>query len=241
MPTAWDLRAGGGALALGALLFALACLLTGATDEGSVRWATRAARTLPIVPLCGAAVTWLALARARRRGELLALESIGASPARASAFVVAAAALLGLAAATCVLAFRGATLDAFFPRATARDDVVVAGDGFADLSRGVRIGPDGALARQVPAQSQTARPAPAGRAASAAALVALLGLALPLVAARAARGGDGRHLALAGAMCVLCMLLMQAAAAGRGPPELACVPAAALLIVAAVRYRSPAW
>ena len=72
---------GGGALALGALLFAIACLLTGATDEGSVHWATRAARTLPVVPLCGAAVTWLALRRARRRGELLALESIGASPA----------------------------------------------------------------------------------------------------------------------------------------------------------------
>ena len=240
--TAWDVRMAGGALALGALLFAVACLVTGATDEGSVHWATRVARTLPVVPLCGAAVTWLALRRAQRRGEMLALESIGASPARAAAFVVAGAALLACVAASCVLVIRGAE-DAFFPRAVARDDVVAMDAAFVDRARGVRIARDGVLTRQVPAISASGGE-PAGshaRTASAAAVLALLGIALPLLAARAARGRPGRSVALAAAMCVLCILSMQAAAVGRAPPVLACVPAAALLILAAVRYRSAAW
>ncbi len=242
-PTPWDVRAAGTTLALGALLFVVACLLGGATDEGGVTWATRAARTLPAAPLCTAAVTFLALRRARARGEMLALESVGCSPARAGAFVVIAAGLLGAGASLAVLEVRGGALDAFFPRVSAHADVVAVAGGFDNRARGVHIARDGELTRDPEAvrdAERTAR-APRGRAASVAWVLFALGLGLPLVAARAAHGAEGRAIAGAAAMCALCIFFLQAAAAGRAPPWAACAPASLLLIAAAARYRSRAW
>jgi hypothetical protein len=234
-PTSWDVRVAAATVALGALLFGVACVIGAATDEGSVRWATRAARTLPVVPLLGAAVTYLALRRARRRGELLALETLGCSPSRAAAFVVAAATALSVAAAACVVGFRGGAVEAFFPRAAAPTDVHPVADGFADDARGVHIAPGGEMSAAPKKASEPAGRA-RGRAAAAAVVLLALGAALPLLTARAERGGQGRAVAAAAVTCVLCVFLLQAAAAGRAPPALACVPAVALLVFAALRY-----
>jgi len=240
-PSAWDVRTFVSTLALGVLLFGVACAIGGATDEGSIAWTTRAARAVPIVPALGAVVTFLALRRAQRRGELLALESIGCSPARAAAFAVGAAAALSVVCAVSVAFWRGSSLDAFFPRATAHGDVRADGDGFLDAARGVRIDVAGAITHEKIAAAQTMSPEIAGRAVSAAFVVALLGIALPLLAARGARGFRAEPAAVGGAMCALCIFLLQASAAGRAPPLLACIPAGVLLIYAVVRYRSPAW
>ena len=240
MRTPWDRRTFALTFAMGALLFGVACVVSGATDEGSVAWSLRVARTAPLVPLCGAVVTFLALRRAERRGEMLAFESIGVSPARVCACAVIAAAALGLVAAACVAAFRGPALESFFPHASAHGDVHPDADGFVDPYRGVRIDHEGELSREKKI-AQPEMPEAPGRAASAAILTALLGLALPLVAARAIRSDRGKPMAIAGLMCALCMLLAQATAAGRSPAAIVCVPAAALLVYASVRYRSAAW
>lgn len=226
--------------AMGAILFGVACVLSGATDEGSVAWSLRIARTAPLVPVCGAVVTFLALRRAERRGEMLAFESIGTSPARIAACTVVAAAALGVIAAACVASFRGPALESFFPHASAHGDVRANGDGFVDPYRGVRIDHEGEIAREKKI-AQPDMPEAPGRAASAAILTALLGVALPLVAARGVRKELAKPLAVAGVMCALCMLLAQATAAGRSPAALVCLPAAALLVYASLRYRAAAW
>jgi hypothetical protein len=242
--TAWDRRTFALTIAMGVLLFGVACVVSGATDEGSVAWSLRVARTAPLVPICGAVVTFLALRRAERRGEMLAFESVGVSPARVCAYAVVAAAVLGVIAAACVSSFRGPALESFFPHATARGDVRPEGNGFVDPYRGVRIDRDGELVREKQI-AQPQMPEAPGRAASAAILTALLGVALPLVAARGVRSDRvtplAPSMAIAGLMCALCMLLAQATAAGRSPAALVCVPAAALLVYATVRYRSAAW
>lgn len=244
-PTAWDARAAAATFALGALLFVVACAITGATDEGSIAWATRAARTVPFVPVCGAVVTFLALRRAERRGELLALSSIGCSPARAAMFSVVGAAALSIVAAVGVASFRGAAVDAFFPRIVSHEAVRADGGthGFVDTERGMRIASDGRLTRDKTASASASSHATheTSRAGSAAVVLFALGVGLPLMAARGARGERSAVIVAAIAMCVVCIFFLQVAAAGRAPPVLACIPAAALLIVALVRYRSPAW
>ena len=69
------------------------------------------------------------------------------------AFVVAAAAALSLACAASVAFWRGSSLDAFFPRATAHGEVRPEADGFFDPSRGVRIAQSGEMKRENPVPS----------------------------------------------------------------------------------------
>lgn len=230
-------------LALGALFFAVAIVVGGATDEGSVAWSSRVIRALPLVPACGAAVTLLSLRRAERRGELLALESIGCSPARAALFVAIAASALSASAAGAVVFVSGAS-DAFFPRATARAEVRVERDGesvrFVDDARGTAIAIDGTLTH-APRVIAVAPEHERGRGLAAAIALVALGCALPLVAARSSRRVDVRGVALGAAMCALCIFLFQAVAAGRAPSVLVVVPASVLLVFAIVRYRAPAW
>src|SRR5512140_3180271 len=82
--SSWDARALRRAFGVGALMVALAWLVTAATDEGNVAWAARLGRALPTTPICAA----IAIAPARGRGELRALAALGRSPwqnARAAA------------------------------------------------------------------------------------------------------------------------------------------------------------
>ncbi len=236
-PTPWDTRAAVATFALGALLFAVACIVTGATDEGSITWTTRVLRTLPLVPACGGVVTYLTLRRAQRRGEMLALAAIGCSPARAAVFAVVGAAVLSAAAAAVVITRGRDATEAFFPRATSHADVTASEGAFVDEARGLRIASSGEITTTVQTNPEAPAHPMGGRDAAAAGILVLLGIALPLIGARAMT----IELWAAGVTCVLCIFLLQAAAAGRIAPLAACVPALSLLIAAGVRYRSPAW
>ena len=127
----------------------------------------------------------------QRKGEMLAFESVGVSPARVGAYAIVAAAVLGVIAAACVASFRGETRVVL----SARDRARRRASGGTRLRRS-RIAACGSITRASSrARNRTrhrAHPGGApGRAASAAAiLMALLGVALPLVAARNATRSD---------------------------------------------------
>jgi hypothetical protein len=222
---------------LGLLLFAVACVITAVTDEGSVSFGARIVRTLPALPACGAAATLLLLRRAEGRGELLALATLGSSPARSASFTVAAAASLSVLGAILVTA-HGPAADAFFPRPPSAAPIRMEGDAFVDDERGVRITQDGTMTH-APATPRDERSASARKKALCAALVLLgFGIALSMGAARRLdiRAATATTLAVA-----TCVFLLQAAATGHVSPALATVPPLLLLIGAAVRYRAPQW
>jgi len=235
--TPWDVRMALSTVALGVLVFGVACALTGATDEGSIPWATRVLRTLPVIPACGGVVTLLVVRRAERRGEMLALQSIGCSPARAAIFAVVSAAALSIIAAACVLV-RSEAASGFYPRATESSTIRVVGDGFVDDAHGIRISRDGALSREPAMEPAPSKADGAWRAITAAIVLASFGFGLALVAARSI---PPRVIAWVGFACIGSIVLFQAAAASRVPTLAAGLPAIALLIAAALRYRSPAW
>ncbi len=224
-------------VALGVLVFGIACAVTGATDEGSITWATRVLRTLPVVPACGGVVTLLVVRRAERRGELLALESVGCSPARAAIFAALGAAALSLVAAGCVLV-RSDAASGFYPRATETPTIRIVPDGFVDDAHGIHISHAGELSREPVAEHVPARTGDGTRAIAAAIVLASFGLALALGAARSI---PPKVVAAVVASGIGSIVLFQAAAANRIPALVACLPAVALLIAAGLRYRAPAW
>src|SRR5258708_37602419 len=93
-PTRWDLMLFARAAAMALIVFAVALLVTGATDEGGVPWLGRAARTLPLAPLCSALGVWAALAPVVVRGDAVALPSLGRPPRPIGAGGVVGAALV---------------------------------------------------------------------------------------------------------------------------------------------------
>src|SRR5258708_27304018 len=114
-PTRWDLMLFARAAAMALIVFAVALLVTGATDEGGVPWLGRAARTLPLAPLCSALGVWAALAPVVVRGDALALQSLGRSPAQIGAGAVAGAALLALLVACAMGTSRAVDVTGFYP------------------------------------------------------------------------------------------------------------------------------
>jgi hypothetical protein len=228
-------------LALAVLLFMVACGVTAATDEGAVAWASRALRTVPAIPVCGAVAAYGVLRRADRRGELLALATLGCSPARTAAFAVVGAASLSLVAAALV-ATRADAQAAFFPRATDASSIRVDPPGFVDDARGVHITLDGRLTADAPKHEARALDGGNGRGHGhgpiAAFVLVAFGLALALAVARPPSPKVVVMIALTSALSIVAL---QAAAAGLSSAMLACAPPMALLISAAVRYRAPAW
>jgi hypothetical protein len=111
----FDLRVFARSLTLAALAFALALLITAATDEGGVAWLFRFARALPAAPVCAAAGAWLALRPVHARGELRALEALGASPARVRVPAVLGAGGGAVVAAIVLLRVEAVDVGAFFP------------------------------------------------------------------------------------------------------------------------------
>lgn len=238
--TAWDARAFATTFALALLVFGVACALTGATDEGGIAWAVRAMRTVPAAPACGAIVTLLFMRRAERRGELLALASVGCSPSRAAIFAVAGGAALSVIAATSVVA-RSDAAAGFFPRPMTSPAIHIEHDGFVDDARGIHISPTGMLSTEPAKDEARAKTADGLQAGTAAIVLVGFGLGLALVTARPLASRRSRLVGLVALACVCCIFLLQAAAAGRVPPLVACIPTLALLIGAALRYREPAW
>ena len=184
--TTWDGRVLLRAAIVAALAFALAWLLTAATDEGGISWGERAGRTLPLVPACSALGVWAALAPAARRGEARALASLGRSHMQIASAALAGAALVASVAAIAVAASRRIDVDGFFPTATHAQAWRYDGEVFIDDARGLIVGNKGAITRRPAADARAARArdmTPLHGRTAAALATALYGLALPLLLA----------------------------------------------------------
>jgi hypothetical protein len=247
--TPWDIRAL--LRALGATLLGLVVvwLVTAASDEGQLTIGARAGRTLPLAPLCSAVGAALALGTARVQQEALAFEALGRSPAETGRAAAIGAAIPSLVLALAIAVIPSIDVGAFYPRAARGDTFVAQADGsFESATLRVRIDPDGethALATPAPPPDEGL---PHQARAAAAAATGLAGLALALVAARAAlrRSLVDQHArrrmrvfsALEGFACAVTTLVaFQAAAAHVSPAALAVVPSIALLAVALARLR----
>lgn len=242
--TAWDVKVAGRTLALLAVAFVAALLLTAATDEGGVAWLERISRTLPALPIAGAAGAWLAMAPLRTRGDVRALAAIGRNPWELARPAIAAS-LACHALAAALVASSALAVGTFFPRAAARPLVAFEGGDFIDEGRGVRIRADGSMisAEIAPGSTPSGVP-PFGRLAVSGVLL-LAGAALPMWALGPGRGRTRRvrrkqlaaALAFGAATGGATIVCFHAAAVGALPALTAVLPSGALLAGAALRYR----
>jgi hypothetical protein len=248
-PTRWDalVLARAGAMALVAL--AVGCLVTAATDEGGVAWIERAGRTLPILPLCAALGVWVALAPVLARGESLALEALGRSPAQIGAAAVAGAALVAVVVAVGLGTSRVVDVAGFYPLVTHASAWRWREGDFVDDNHGLTVLADGAIVRGEPVRTGVG-PAPVpphGRAAAALAM-ASAGVALPMLVAQTLLAGAAGHrpsgprrgvsaVLISGLAVVTSVLLFQAAAARHVPAVAGAVPPLLLLAFTLRRYR----
>jgi hypothetical protein len=231
----------------------LAWLITAATDEGGVSWGERITRTLPLTPACGAIGSWIALGPVCARGEALALAALGRSEAQVVAAPVAGGAVVAWAAALATGVAPAIDIGAFFPRAQHASAWVWCEGAFIDRARGVLIGADGAPVHLAPEAAGVLAVFPNHGRAAAAIAIALAGLALPLLLARAVlaraskprRGaGDARRVRedaaavlASGAAVAASVVLFHASAARSVPALLGALPPLALLAFALSRYR----
>ena len=241
--TRWDVRQLTRAATAGALTLALAWLVTAATDEGGVAWGERAGRTLPLTPFCAAIGTWAALAPALSRGEALALEALGRSRPQIAAAAVLGGALVALAAALGLGMVRAVDVTGFFPTATHGSAWAWTGTAFADSVQGLRVGADGAPVRISAEAGRAMAGIPRHGRAAASAVMALGGLALPLLLAHALleRARALPLVLLAGGAIAASVVTFQASAAGHVPAALGVLPTLALLAYAVRRYRGRRW
>ena len=192
-PTRWDAMLFARAAGMALLALAVALLVTAATDEGGVSWLGRAGRTLPLAPLCSALGAWVAIAPTLVRGEVLALQTLGRSPAQIGAAPVAGAALVAVLISVSIAAVRAIDLTGFFPVVTHPSAWHWEDGVFVDDGRGLAVLGDGALrVIEVVRQARgTPTIPPLGRASAAMAL-AFSGLAFPLRVAHAVLGRRAR-------------------------------------------------
>ncbi len=251
--TRWDAILFARAVGMAVVALAVALLVTAATDEGGVSWLGRVARTLPLTPLCCALGAWVALAPTLVRGEALALQALGRSPAQIGAAAVAGAGLVALVVACAIGTDRAVDVTGFYPLITHPSAWRWVDGNFVDDARGLRVLADGALesfgtVHRVAGDSPVP---PHGRAAAALAMVAA-GIALPMLVAQAVLlGSDGvrqgpaprgrRWVVVASAVAVIgSVLFFQAAAARRVPAAMGALPPAVLLAFAVRRYLNEA-
>lgn len=174
---AWIKRQAASALAIALMLSAALLLISAATDEGGVAWATRASRIVPLLPVPAAGAHALTLYRAARRGETRALEAVGVEPFSWQIWVALAALVPAfLGALTLALGTDDAGL---FPVASAAKACTVSVDArhhafFLCTQAGLRV--QGASIELLPAVAERAAAAPRGLAAMA--TVVLTGLAV---------------------------------------------------------------
>jgi hypothetical protein len=241
--TEWDTRAFARGAATAALALVLVGVVTAASDEGGLPWGVRAGRTLPLAPVCAAVGAWLALAPARARGDDRAMATLGRSPWQREAAAIAGGALVALVASLAIAAVARVDVAGFYPRAEAR--VHWTYDGRSFLSDDGRWAVDGAgipTPRGVSGVDGPPSGIPSRGRAAAALSTAALGLALPMLVARArSRQRTIGALAAIALGALATVLAFQAAAAGIATPLIAPLPPLLLLALAASRYRSGAW
>lgn len=242
-PTAWDRRTALASAGLTALAFVVALLLSAATDEGAVPWSERIVRALPVAPLASALATMLTLRTIQRRGELLALASLGIPPWRAAAPVVVGAAVPALLLVGIALASSHADVHAFFPRVEV-DGLVWDGERFVDLSRGVEVLADGTLVRvdKIEAPSGVALTGidPFRAKVAVGLAIAASAIALPMNVAGAFPDRRLRASMLVLAAVAPTIVLFHLAAQAIVPALTAALPAALLLAVTPFCYRERA-
>ena len=247
--TPWDIRAMLRALGGAVLGLVVVWLVTAASDEGQLTVGARAGRTLPLAPLCSAVGAALALGTARVRQEARAFEALGRSPARTGRTAALGAALPSVLVALAIVAIPQIDAAAFYPRPAVGDTFVATGEGsFISPTLGVRIAPDGETYSIEGAPPAVDDALPRGGRSAAALATGVAGLALALVAARAAlrrslldrRGLRRMRLAALGeglGCALLTLVAFQAAAARVAPAALAVVPPLVLLGASLARLR----
>jgi hypothetical protein len=247
-PTRWDVMLFARAAGMALLAMAVALLVTAATDEGGVSWLGRAGRTLPLAPLCSALGAWVAIAPTLVRGEVVALQTLGRSPAQIGAAPVAGAAFVALLIASALGVVRAIDLTGFFPLVTHPSAWRWRDGGFADQGRGLEVLSDGTL-RLIEAVRQardTPTIPPLGRA-SAALAMAFSGVAFPMLVAHAVLGRRARDrspdtstrkwaFAASVTAAVGSVLFFQAAAARLVPALAGTLPPLLLLTYAVRKY-----
>src|SRR5512140_1295154 len=165
--SSWDARALRRAFGVGALMVALAWLVTAATDEGNVAWAARLGRALPTTPICAAIGAWIAIAPARGRGELRALAALGRSPWQNARAAALGGAMVAAIAGLSVMTSSWVDVEGFYPAIGGSADVRFEGGVFVDHDSGWQIAADGALARATtPPVPRDAHVPPHGRTAA---------------------------------------------------------------------------
>jgi hypothetical protein len=247
-PTRWDVMLFVRAAGMALLAMAVALLVTAATDEGGVSWLGRAARTLPLAPLCSALGAWVAIAPTLVRGEVVTLQTLGRSPAQIGAAPVAGAALVALLIALSIVLVRTLDLTGFFPLVTHPHAWQWRDGAFVDQGRGLEVLSDGAFRVVEVVRQTSATPSipPLGRA-SAALAMALSGVAFPMLVAHAVLGRRARDrspdtgtrkwaFAASVTTAVGSVLLFQAAAARIVPALAATLPPLLLLTYAIRKY-----
>ncbi len=241
--TAWDVRQAAGAALFAGLALALAWLVTAATDEGSVAWSVRAARTLPLAPVCAALGAWLGQARAWARGEGRALATLGRGPLASSGAAVLGGALIAWVAAAAIFG-GGVDVSGFFPVARGPDVYVADGGGaFVDAVSGYRIETDGSFVPRSPSAAGPRIPLanllPPHARAAAALSTAFAGLALPLLVAKARRTSRAVTASTILAVAMASIFVFHAAAVPLIGAMIAPLPALGLVFVALSRFRAP--
>ncbi len=194
--TAWEGSIARRTFSFALAAFALALLVTAASDEGGVSLAGRLARTLPAAPLLAAAATGLVAQRSRARGEWRALASLGVAPWPIARGAVVGATLFAVLAAALTFTLPGAAA-AFFPRAPFAahfaPQLGAGGYAFVDPASGWTVLSDGALLRGASSSAVNAiSSVPAGASLSAATVLVVAGLGLSLLVAAALAGVTSR-------------------------------------------------
>ncbi len=135
----------GRSAALACAMVVLAVVITAATDEGGLRLGERLARVLPLVPVCVALATALAMAGPSIRGEARALEALGRSPLACATGAAVGAAMVGLLAAVWVVLEGNLSVRAFFPMVHAVEPYRFEAGSFSNLRAGMRVTTDGMI------------------------------------------------------------------------------------------------
>jgi hypothetical protein len=243
----WDARNAGRAALVTALALVVVTLATAASDEGGVAWGVRAGRSLPVAPVCAAFGTWLALAPARTRSEMLALEALGRAPQINALGAVLGGAAVAIACALAVASAPRLDVTGFYPTVLKSDDIRFEDGHFVDRSRGVTFEADGTFTKVPNEAGESAgkrgandNAVPRGGRSAAALTIALAGIALPILAA-CIRRRAWPHVTAA-ALCVpATVLLFHASAAHRLGAYAAPLPSLALTLFAVASYRRWAW
>ncbi|MFO0665750.1 MAG: hypothetical protein U0174_17475 [Polyangiaceae bacterium] len=223
----WLLRQASSAFWGTALIVLLVFLASAVSDEGAVAFRDRMGRVLPTLPLASCLGVYLAIRRAKARGELRVLSLLGVHPwVKDTAFGVGAV-VPSLAAAVWLL--RGGPIEGFFPPspATVEFRALPNGEGYQSERIGLRWTHASGL-ESIPETAQ--RLASVARE-PAAVVVALLAAGLVLFAARTERKEGKGTLSVLFALIIAASTVtaFQLAASGRVGPWWTIVPAAALV------------